>query len=48
MAEYEVDRAKLAAHPVCRQNARHSEAAGAIHSIYRAIMQKVEPEAKAR
>lgn len=44
MAEYEVYRAKLAAHPVHKENARKVEASGAIHSIYRAIIKKVEPE----
>ncbi|HEY4358441.1 MAG TPA: NIPSNAP family protein [Acidobacteriaceae bacterium] len=43
MAEYEVYRAKLAAHPVHQENARKVEASGAIHSIYRAIIKKVEP-----
>jgi hypothetical protein len=48
MAEYEVYRAKLAAHPKHQENVRKIEASGAIHSIYRAIIQKVEPEAKAK
>ena len=48
MAEYEVYRAKLAAHPKHQDNARKVEASGAIHSIYRAIIQKVEPDGKAR
>jgi hypothetical protein len=43
MAEYEVYRAKLAAHPKHQENARKVEASGAIHSIYRAIIQRVEP-----
>jgi hypothetical protein len=43
MAEYEVYRAKLAAHPRHQENARRIEASGAIHSVYRAIIQKVEP-----
>jgi hypothetical protein len=43
MAEYEVYRAKLAAHPKHRENVRKIEASGAIHSIYRAIIQKVAP-----
>jgi NIPSNAP protein len=43
MAEYEVYRARLAAHPRHQENARKIEASGAIHSIYRAIIQKVEP-----
>src|ERR1700760_4085356 len=44
MAEYEVYRAKLAAHPKHQENFKKIEASGAIHSIYRAIIQKVEPE----
>jgi hypothetical protein len=43
MADYEVYRAKLAAHPRHQENARKVEASGAIHSIYRAIIQRVEP-----
>ncbi len=45
MAEYEAYRAKLAAHPGHQENARKIEASGAIHSIYRAIIQRVEPGA---
>jgi hypothetical protein len=41
MAEYEVYRAKLAAHPKHVENVGKVEATGAIHSIYRAIIQKV-------
>src|ERR1700759_5603271 len=41
MAEYEVYRAKLAAHPKHKENVRMIEASGAIHSVYRAIIQKV-------
>jgi hypothetical protein len=36
-------RAKLAAHPKHQENARKIEESGAIQSIYRAIIQKVEP-----
>jgi hypothetical protein len=43
MAEYEVYRARLAAHPLHQENARQVEASGAILSIYRAIIQKVQP-----
>jgi hypothetical protein len=43
MAEYEGYRAKLAAHPKHQENVRKIEASGAIHSIYRAIIQRVEP-----
>ena len=42
MAEYEVYRAKLAAHPKHQENASKVEASGAILSIYRAIIQKLE------
>jgi hypothetical protein len=45
MAEYELYRGKLAGHPKHQQNARKLEASGAIHSVYRAIIQKVEPGA---
>ncbi len=48
MAEYEVYRAKLAAHPKHKDNAARIEASGAIHSIYRAIIKKVEPGTAAR
>jgi hypothetical protein len=48
MAEYELYRAKLAAHPKHQENVRKIEASGAIHSVYRAIIQKVEPGAAAK
>jgi hypothetical protein len=48
MAEYEQYRAKLAAHPLHERNARKVEASGAIHSVYRAIIQKVEPGAASK
>jgi hypothetical protein len=48
MAEYEVYRAKLAEHPKHKDNAARIEASGAIHSIYRAIIKKVEPGAVAK
>jgi hypothetical protein len=48
MAEYEVYRAKLAAHPKHQENARKIEASGAIRSIYRAIIQRVGPGAAAK
>ena len=48
MAEYEVYRAKLAAHPKHKENACKVEASGAIHSIYRAIIQRVEPGVSAK
>lgn len=43
MAQYEIYRAKLAAHPVHQANVRKIEASGAIHSTYRAIIRRVEP-----
>lgn len=43
MAEYEVYRARLAAHPKHKENAAKIEKTGAIRSIYRAIIQKVDP-----
>jgi NIPSNAP len=48
MAEYEVYRAKLAAHPKHQENAHKIEVTGAIRSIYRAIIQRVEPRANAK
>ena len=47
MAEYEVYRRKLAKHPRHIENAAKVSAAGAILSIYRAIIQRVEPTEKA-
>jgi hypothetical protein len=44
MADYEIYRARLAAHPQHQVNARRLEASGAVHSTYRAIVQKVEPQ----
>jgi hypothetical protein len=43
MAEYEVYRAKLAAHPKHRENVAKVTAEGAILSIYRAIILRVQP-----
>jgi hypothetical protein len=43
MAEYEVHRAKLAEHPKHKENVKKVEASGAIHSIYRAVIKRVEP-----
>jgi hypothetical protein len=48
MAEYEVYRAKLAAHPRHQENFARIQASGAIRSIYRAILKRVEPGAPAR
>lgn len=43
MAEYEVYRAKLAAHKTHKENAAKVVQQGAILSVYRAIVQRVEP-----
>jgi len=43
MAEYEVYRAKLAAHPKHKENVAIVEASGVIRSTYRAIIQRIEP-----
>jgi hypothetical protein len=42
MAEYEIYRAKLAEHPKHKKNVAKVEKSGAIHSIYRAIVKRVE------
>jgi hypothetical protein len=44
MGEYEVYRAKLADHPKHKENVARIEASRVIHSIYRAIIQRVEPD----
>ncbi len=44
LADYEIYRARLAAHPAHQENVRRIEASGAIHSTYRAILQKVQPQ----
>ena len=47
MAEYEIYRAKLAANPKHKEYAARLQASGAIRSVYRAIIQRIEPaEAK--
>ena len=47
MAEYEIYRAKLAANPKHLEYAAKLHASGAIRSVYRAIIQRIEPaEAK--
>jgi hypothetical protein len=43
MAEYEVYRAKLAAHPKHKENVALVEKQGVILSIYRAIILRLEP-----
>ena len=48
MAEYEAYRAKLAAHPKHQENADKVSKEGAILSIYRAIIQRVQPAEKIR
>jgi hypothetical protein len=42
MAEYEIYRAKLAENPAHKQNAAKLQASGAVRSIYRAIIQRIE------
>jgi hypothetical protein len=46
MAEYEVYRAKLAAHPKHKENVARVVEEGAILSTYRAIVRRVGPEEK--
>ena len=43
MAEYEIYRAKLAANPKHKEYAAKLQASGAIRSVYRAIIQRIEP-----
>ena len=43
MAEYEIYRAKLAANPNHKEYAAKLQASGAIRSVYRAIIQRIEP-----
>jgi hypothetical protein len=43
MAEYEIYRAKLADHPKHKEYAAKLQASGAIRSVYRAIIQRIEP-----
>jgi hypothetical protein len=46
LAEYETYRARLAAHPLHKENAAALAESGAVHSTYRALIQRVEPRAK--
>lgn len=43
MAEYEIYRAKLAANPKHQEYAAKLQASGAVSSIYRAILKRIEP-----
>jgi hypothetical protein len=43
MAEYEIYRAKLAANPNHKEYTAKLQASGAIRSVYRAIIQRIEP-----
>ena len=43
MAEYEIYRAKLADNPKHKEYAAKLQASGAIRSVYRAIIQRIEP-----
>jgi len=45
LAEYEIYRAKLAAHPLHKKNAALLESTGALLSIQRSLIQRVEPAA---
>ena len=46
LAEYEAYRARLANHPLHKENAATLEKSGALLSIYRALIQRVEPRPK--
>jgi hypothetical protein len=48
LAEYEIYRAKLAAHPLHRQYVAALESTGALLSIHRSLVQRVESSAGAR
>jgi hypothetical protein len=43
LAEYEVYRARLAAHPLHKQNAAALQSSGALLSLQRSLIQRVEP-----
>lgn len=45
LAEYEIYRAKLAVHPLHKENVAALEKSGAVLSIYRSLIQRVEPRA---
>jgi hypothetical protein len=44
LAQYEVYRAKLAAHPLHKENAAALEQSGALLSIMRSLIERVEPK----
>jgi hypothetical protein len=46
LTEYEVYRAKLAAHPLHKENVAALEKSGAVISTYRALIQRIEPRVK--
>lgn len=48
MAEYEVHCTAFGAHPKHKENAHKVEVAGAILSVYRAIIQRIELKTNAR
>ena len=48
LAEYEVYRAKLAAHPLHKKNVAALEKTGALLTIQRSLIQRVEPAAEPR
>lgn len=43
LAEYEIYRARLAAHPLHKKNAAALQSSGAVHSLQRSLIQRVEP-----
>jgi hypothetical protein len=47
LAEYEIYRSKLAAHPIHKQNVEVLEQSGALLSISRSLIQRVDPTEKA-
>jgi hypothetical protein len=46
LAEYEIYRAKLAAHPLHKDNVAALEKSGAVLSTYRALIRRIKPRAK--
>ena len=48
LADYEVYRAKLADHPLHKQNAAKLESTGALLSIQRSLIRRVEPKEASR
>jgi NIPSNAP len=46
LADYEIYRSKLAEHPIHKQNAEALEQSGALSSILRSLIQRVDPKEK--